>query len=347
MTGTPPRISVLMPVHNGADFLRPAIDSILAQTCTDFEFLIIDDGSTDSSFAICSEYRDPRIRLERNETNLGLIATLNKGLGLVRGEFVARMDCDDICLPRRLEKQLAFLDKHPDVGICGTWFEKFHDGGSEIIEVPAEDAYIRFSLVFDNAFGHNTIMMRKSLLDEHGLRYDPDFKYAEDYEFWVRCARYTRLANLPEVFVRYRYHPDNTSNRFRREQGATADRVRRRQIEASGLAVDDAALDMLNSVLKFEFQGDFGQLELAGQRLLALAGQAAEKWGVPRAFAYRKLSLHWYGACGSLAEQGLGVWRLFLSMPMGRAAAWHWQWKMLARCAMRKRIEPAEAEVSP
>lgn len=327
-----------MPVYNGGEFLRPAIESVIGQTYTDFEFLIIDDGSTDSSFAVCQEYRDRRIRLVRNEANLGLIATLNKGLELCEGEFIARMDCDDICLPWRLEKQLAFLDAHPDIGICGTWFEKFYGNCSQIMRVPVEDAHIRFSLVMDNAFGHNTILMRREVLERHGLRYDPDYRYAEDYEFWVRCSAHTRLANLPEVMVRYRYHPGNTSNRFRREQGATADRVRRRQFERLGLALDEDTLALFNSLVKFEFRGDLRRLAQAGSGLVALADRVADRLGIPRAFAYRKLGPHWYGACGSLADEGLRVWSLFLSTPIGRRALWTWGWKLLARCAAHRPI---------
>ena len=120
-----PKVTVLMPVYNGEKYLKEAITSILLQTFDDFEFLIINDGSSDASVDIIQSFRDPRIRLVHNDTNIGLIATLNKGLKLAHGKYVARMDQDDISLPRRLEKQTYFMDNNPDVGVCGTWIKLF------------------------------------------------------------------------------------------------------------------------------------------------------------------------------------------------------------------------------
>jgi len=119
-----PQLTVLMPVYNGGPFLRSAIESILNQDFSDFDFLIIDDGSTDGSHEIAASYADPRIRLESNGRNLGLIATLNRGLDLARGTYVARMDADDIAFPDRLSKQLTFMEAHPEIGLCGTWYER-------------------------------------------------------------------------------------------------------------------------------------------------------------------------------------------------------------------------------
>jgi glycosyltransferase involved in cell wall biosynthesis len=116
-----PRISVVMSVYNGEKYLRQAIESILQQTYTDFEFIIIDDGSTDSSREIIQSYDDKRIRLVINEQNIGLTKSLNKGIRLAKGEFIARMDADDISLPQRFEKQVAYLDSHPEVGVLGTY----------------------------------------------------------------------------------------------------------------------------------------------------------------------------------------------------------------------------------
>ena len=115
-----PKITVLMPVYNGEKYLRESVDSILNQTFTDFELLIINDGSTDSSMEILNSYSDSRIRIVTNEVNLRLIKTLNKGIDLATGEYIARMDCDDIADPKRLEIQLQYMEKHPDVAVCGT-----------------------------------------------------------------------------------------------------------------------------------------------------------------------------------------------------------------------------------
>ena len=334
-----PKITVLMPVYNGEKYLRPAIESVLGQTYADFELLIIDDGSTDSSLAICREYTDPRIRLASNERNLGLIETLNRGMKLARGEYLARMDCDDISLPRRFERQFQFMESNPGVGICGTWFERVFPGGSETVKMPADDKLIRYFLLFDTVFGHNTVFLRRSVLETHGLRYDPAYRYAEDYEFWVRCSRYTRLANIPEVHVHYRFHSENTSNRFREEQSQTADRVRRMQLEALGMAFDDEQLATHCALLKFKFRGDYGCLERAGAWLVRIGELAAEKWEIAPSVVNRELGRYWYAACGSLADQGMKVWRLFMSLPIGRQAEREWRLKLLWRCLARSPIK--------
>lgn len=337
-----PRITVLMPVYNGAKYLRPAIESVLAQTFADFEFLIIDDGSCDDSLKICRAYVDTRIRLVENGVNLGLIATLNKGLGFARGEYIARMDCDDVCASERFEKQLRFMERHPEIGGCGTWFQKISEDKTEIIRPPVDDGAIRFFLMFDNAFAHNTMMLRRSVMERHALRYDPDYKYAEDYEFWVRCIRHAKFANLPEVLLNYRYHPENTSNRFQIEQGATADRVRIRHLESLGVFPDRDELELHNALAKFQFQGDMAGLTCAKAWLEKLVALGCRECGVPETAVYRHLARYWYGACGRQADLGWRVWRLFFSSPLGSAAPWEWQWKLLLRCLFWKRIEAAQ-----
>ena len=196
-----------MPVYNGEQYLRDAMDSILNQTFKDFEFLIIDDGSVDHSVEIIKSYEDSRIKLEVNGKNLGLITTLNKGLDIAQGEYVARMDCDDISLPERLEKQVVFMDAHPEVGVCGTWFKSFTDSKSIVMSHPTSSEMIKVKLFFDSYLGHPTVIMRMSALNKHGLRYDPIHLHAEDYGLWVKCSFLFPLANIPEVLLHHRDHP--------------------------------------------------------------------------------------------------------------------------------------------
>jgi glycosyltransferase involved in cell wall biosynthesis len=199
---TTPKITVLMPVYNAELHLREAINSILGQTFQDFEFLIIDDGSTDNSAAIVRSYSDPRIRFVQNERNLKLTATLNRGLDMAQGEYIARMDADDISLPERLAKQAAFLDANPSVGIVGTWAWAFGEARFKIPH-PPDPERIRAKLLFDSALVHPAVLMRRSALDAHGLRYKP-LGHFEDYELWQRAARLFPLANIPEYLFRYR-----------------------------------------------------------------------------------------------------------------------------------------------
>ena len=149
-----PKVTVLMPIYNGERYLGEAIDSILGQTLRDFELLIIDDGSTDGSRGIIESYSDSRINLVRNDCNLGLVATLNRGLELSRGDYIARMDCDDIALPTRLEKQVQYMDHNPEVGLCGTCYQWFDEKSTKTVLLAEDDGSIRLTLAFENAFGH-------------------------------------------------------------------------------------------------------------------------------------------------------------------------------------------------
>lgn len=210
-----PRVTVLMPVYNGERYLREAMDSILAQTFTDFEFLIIDDGSADRSVEIIRSYDDPRIRLVHNEKNLKLIAALNRGFDLARGEFLARMDCDDISLPTRLARQVEFMAAHPEVGVCGTWARKIDDQGriTGHLKPPAGRKFEKLiwrpsPINHPTAFIRNTVYMN--------FRYDYNYADAEDYELWLRVSGAAGLDNLDEFLLLYRIHPASVTS-LRRE----------------------------------------------------------------------------------------------------------------------------------
>jgi hypothetical protein len=200
------RVTVLMPVYNGQRYLREAIESILAQTFRDFEFLIINDGSTDRSREVICSYRDARIRLVDNGRNLGLTPSLNRGLEIAAGEFIARQDADDISAPERLAKQVAFLEAQPDTVLLGTGYTKIAAEGHALHEqsLPCDCTALRWALLFHCPFVHSAAMLRKSpVLREIGF-YDETFRYAQDYDYWSRIARRLAVANLAEPLVKYR-----------------------------------------------------------------------------------------------------------------------------------------------
>jgi len=205
-----PKVSVLMPVYNAAPYLREAMDSILGQTYTDFEFLIINDGSTDTSEEIIQSYQDPRIIYEKNNGNLGLIDTLNQGIELAKGKYIVRMDADDISLPERFARQVVFMDAQPKVGACGTAYRFF--GDSDQTEVRPADHKRAFTLLASTpCLGHPTSMIRKEVLSNSGIRYEKAYGYAADYAFWVRISQVSRLCSLPETLLLYRWHSLNMS----------------------------------------------------------------------------------------------------------------------------------------
>jgi glycosyltransferase involved in cell wall biosynthesis len=222
-----PKVTVLMPVYNGARFLAEAMESILGQTFADFEFLIINDGSTDDSLEIIHSFQDLRINQVNNGRNMGLIYTLNRGIDLAQGEYIARMDCDDISLPKRLERQVAFMDQHPEMGVCGTWAEFVNPPGGYWF--PSDHESIVAGLQFTCWLVHPSIIFRASILREHHLYYNPAYQHAEDLDLWFRMSKVTRLANVPEVLLKYRIHPDQISQKFSSEQQATAAQIRNNQ----------------------------------------------------------------------------------------------------------------------
>jgi glycosyltransferase involved in cell wall biosynthesis len=205
----PPKVTVLMAVHNGERYLRESVESILAQTFDDFEFLIVNDGSTDRTRELIRSYDDTRLRLVDNEQNLGQTRSLNRGLRLATGEFIARQDADDVSEPQRLAKQVAFLESDPNLALLGTWYKEIGANGAVMgeRELPCFNTDIRWCLLFFCPFVHSSVMFRKSMVLDHIGFYNEAFTYSQDYELWHRIARWFPVANLPEHLMRLRTHP--------------------------------------------------------------------------------------------------------------------------------------------
>lgn len=218
-----PAITVAMSVYNGERFLAEAIDSVLAQTFADFEFLILDDGSTDATSDILRSYarRDPRIRPIIRE-NRGLIASLNQLLAEARAPLVARMDADDVCYPERFARQFAFLAGRPDHGVVGCWCDDIDEKGEPYLvnAPPHPDSHDGFLQAIDKGWpllAHPAVMYRRELVLSVG-GYHAAFKHCEDLDLWLRLATCTRIANIPEKLIRYRHYAEQVSSRHATEQ---------------------------------------------------------------------------------------------------------------------------------
>jgi len=323
---TSPQVSVVLPVYNGAAELARAVDSILRQSFADFELIAINDGSTDGSAAILDALGDPRVRVIHQE-NRGLAATLNRGIALARGEYIARQDQDDVALPPRFGRQVAFLKANPACALVGTRAEiRVGDRGPERFhDHPLDDAALRFELLFDNPFVHSSVMMRKSALEAVGVySIDPARQPPEDYELWSRLSRHYQVANLPERLTIYRETPGGMSRAPGRLFHERAVLV---SSENLATAAGDAAPSRVHRDLAAlsrqvfalvsrnpDFAGMRGVIERAGARIHA----GTPGSDVPMRVAARIDTLHWHYA----RHQG---WRIL--GPLWPLA--HFSWRRL------------------
>jgi len=231
-----PKVSVVMAVFNGEKYLGQAIDSILGQTFTDFEFIIVDDGSTDATSQIIQGYGDARIRFILNEENIGLTRSLNKGLSLASGAYIARMDGDDVSLPERLAKQVEFMDANREVGACGTWAMDIDQEGKIIgkRETFAGDQLNNF--YWRSALTHSSAMFRFS--QTSGPRYDETARVSQDYDLWLRIAAENKLGTLPEYLLLYRVHDESITVANSDNQMNTAYRIFSKHIGGQAISYE-------------------------------------------------------------------------------------------------------------
>lgn len=245
-----PRASVILPVYNNAAFVLEAIHSILAQTYSDFELIVIDDGSTDGSTFLISQISDPRVIKIFHNTNRGLIASLNEGLKKANGEYIVRMDSDDISTPDRLAVQIAYMDQNPLIDVCGAAFTSSNGGSIKVN--PASHDEIKTWLLFHCCICHPAIIMRNSMIRRLGIQYDSNYPHAEDYELWNRLAFQVQMANLPINVLYYRQHNGQVSNQHKAIQDATARRIRQRQFSKLGLELSDEENQIMLDILEFK-----------------------------------------------------------------------------------------------
>jgi glycosyltransferase involved in cell wall biosynthesis len=196
-------ISVLMPVYNADSFIKETINSGLNQTFQDFELLVMDDGSTDRCAEIIHSYSDPRIHYHLCPHNF--IATLNKGIEVSQGKYIARMDADDIMMPERLQIQFDYMETNPQITACGAYMQAF-GYSSETIKTPVEHEDIIQHMLIGTPISNSTGFIKKDVLIEHNIRYQDGYSFADGYKLWTEIAKVGKLANIPKTLVKYRKH---------------------------------------------------------------------------------------------------------------------------------------------
>ena len=259
-------VSILMPVYNAEKHLAEAIESILNQSFTDFEFLIINDGSTDRSEDIILSFSDPRIRYIKNESNLKLIKTLNKGIQLCTGKYIVRMDADDISHPERIQKQVEFMESNPEIGICGSWFEAFGEVENAIVKYKETHDEIMTRMFYQCHFCHPSIIIRGEIFNELKMHFDENYSHAEDYEFYLRAAKKWKFHNLQEVLLKYRIHGESVSNKNKSIQIENSLKIKKQFFKELNTPIADVDLEAFENL---NYQ-DYTQVNLESYRLRQL-----------------------------------------------------------------------------
>lgn len=220
-----PLVSVVMPVYNGERFLKSAVDSVLAQTFPDIELIIVDDGSTDGSYQIAMAYSDPRVRVRRHERNLGIVEALNGGIKESLGQYICRMDADDVAVAKRIELQVRYMEKNTYLAVVGANVILIDEDGAEtgLMRYALASKEIKKTIFHHNPFAHGATMIRKSVLKTCGL-YDRRFLHNEDYDLWLRIAAQYEVANLPDFLLKRRVHTRSITGS--RETELTGFRIR-------------------------------------------------------------------------------------------------------------------------
>lgn len=327
------RVSVLMTVRNNEQYVEESVRSILSQSYRDFEFLIVDDASSDRTYEkLCDQaHSDSRIILRRNEINVGVAGSLNRLIGEAKGEYLARMDGDDVAVQDRFECQIRVLDSG-QADICGGWVMAFGKQSESIMKFPVEDVAIRTQMLFFNPFSHPTIFMRRELLSTE--RYDEAMEHVEDYDLWQRLSRKAKMYNLPRVVLRYRRHPNQAWTVRSREQIEGSAKLAVRYLNCVGVAASSRERELHARIRNPEPPANWSEAYDTEQWLIKLAGEAETGDLDPEIIADQ-----WYRYCLKSASKGIRAYFLFRKSSLGKFRRFRpWQkWVVLMLGLMRIR----------
>ena len=312
-----PKVSVVMPALNAEKYVAEAIESILGQTLRDVEFIIINDGSTDATAEILESYcrRDTRIHVQ-HQANSGAATAMNLGCRLARGKYIARMDADDISLPQRLARQVAYLDRQPELSMCGTWIRTFGRSKQHSIRYPYDPNVALCTLPFQMPLGGGSLMFDRRFYSEHGVRYNADVGATDDYLFVVECSKYGRVSSVPEVLYRYRRHPMQVTEVLKEQQHRFARQIRLRQLEELGLQPSDDELSLHESICTWKVEGDKQWVMKIEDWLVKLKATNLRNGKYPKSAFARVLADYWFAACTRNARLGLWTYKTFLGSPL-------------------------------
>lgn len=244
-----PCVSVVMPVRNGEQYLDAAVESIRNQTFPEFEFIIVDDASTDCTPALLKAVEDPRVRIITNQDALGISRSLNLAIEIARGRLIARMDADDIASDQRLERQVEWMERYPEVVLCGTFAERIDADGNKLgnIKRPQTNFEIQWHLLTANPFIHPSVMFRAEVFRKVG-GYESCLSCAQDYDLWCRLAKHGECCNLSEQLMQYRFHANAISAQKRAEQMQVTQQRSQQRLMELGIADSPEDAEMFQAM---------------------------------------------------------------------------------------------------
>jgi glycosyltransferase involved in cell wall biosynthesis len=325
-----------MPAYNAASYLKEAIDSILYQSFSDFEFIIINDGSSDHTEKIILAYTDPRIVYIKNETNIGLIASLNKGIQTAKGKYFARMDADDIAIMQRLERQVGLLESDKEIVVTGSDYYQLKNKQLHLVQNQNDSDYQKAMLIFAPCFCHPAVMMR-NVFSELNLAYNPLYKHAEDYKLWTDFAKFGRFANVNEPLLKYRSHAQQISAEHNAEQLAVSKRIRSEYLNSLGLIFTPEEMEIIDVIGNNQFIRSSDILLRINHVLIKLRDLNADLKLFNNKSLYKLIHKVWMDSCG-YSSLGLTAYNIYKSSELSNIT---WtsptqRLKLLGKCFIRK-----------
>lgn len=311
-------ISVILPLYNAQDFVKEAIESVLNQTFRDFELIIINDGSTDNSSAIIDSLTDKRIVYINNQKNSGLIQALNDGLRIAKGKYIARMDADDVCLSDRFEKQVAVLERNDKIVLVSSDFYEMKGTDLKLSTGFTGSDEIKATLLFAPGIAHPTVMMR-NVFKENSIRYNSEFKHAEDYQLWTKLALLGDFVNLNRPLLKYRSHEAQVSAQFSSVQKVNSEKIREAYLLKRGFVFSKEELQIHHLIGNNTFITSDSQLMGIEKWLSSLIEQNRIKKVFEERSFERVIRKFWLDSCG-FTSLGLFAYRSFFASPVSLSA---------------------------
>ena len=344
-----PIVSVIMPVYNAEKYVGEALASLVRQTFDNFEILVVDDGSTDSSIKVVEGSDDPRVRIVRHSRNCGLAAARNTGLVAARGAYIAWLDADDVCHPSRILDQVKYLESNADLAMCGTWIKTFGRNAGEQWRYPTDDSTVRATMLFNCAFATSSVMLRRNVLSNNDVWFDASFPLAEDYDLWERLLRIARAGNIPRSYVSYRLHIGQTSANAIMRMRLGKWRVQERQLRRLGLLPSAQEQDIHTRLGFHQYAEDDQFIERAKSWLERLAEANRATAVYPSAAFEYVLFTKLVGVCGGARKKPAYALKLLSSSPLAQRVRLTDKHRihLLARCLFGPFVRPLMRWIRP